>query len=150
MDGWHRVANASFELDAYEFIHAGRTIIAGQPRSSRPWAGGGQSPTARWWRVSRHRDLGGEEELLLDKGGLTRVYPSIPLGPYYWYSSSSHVLSKGRGLEARTDPQDPSAGWNASDLDRMLLVASVLLVPAGPGAAALDRLWWKRDEVGKA
>ena len=29
MDGWHRVANASFELDAYEFIHAGRTIIAG-------------------------------------------------------------------------------------------------------------------------
>jgi len=31
MDGWHRVANASFELDAYEFIHAGRTIIAGQP-----------------------------------------------------------------------------------------------------------------------
>ncbi len=63
MDGWHRVANASFELDAYEFIHAGRTA-------------------------------------LLDKGGLTRVYPSIPLGPHYWYSSS-HVLSKGRGLEAR-------------------------------------------------
>jgi hypothetical protein len=31
MDGWHRVANASFELDGYEFIHAGRTIIAGQP-----------------------------------------------------------------------------------------------------------------------
>jgi hypothetical protein len=31
MDGWHQVANASFELDAYEFIHAGRTIIAGQP-----------------------------------------------------------------------------------------------------------------------
>jgi len=38
----------------------------------------------------------------------------------------------------------PSAGWNASDLDRMLLVASVLLVLAGPGAAALDRLWWER------
>jgi len=44
----------------------------------------------------------------------------------------------------------PSAGWNASDLDRMLLVVSVLLVLAGPGAAALDRLWWEREEVGKA
>jgi hypothetical protein len=54
MDGWHRVANASFELDAYEFIHAGRTIIA-NPRSSRPWAGGGQSPTGRWWRVPSPR-----------------------------------------------------------------------------------------------
>jgi putative oxidoreductase len=44
----------------------------------------------------------------------------------------------------------PSAGWNASDLDRMLLVACVLLVLAGPGAAALDRLWWwEREEVGK-
>ena len=31
MDGWHRVANASFELDAYEFIHDGRTVLAGQP-----------------------------------------------------------------------------------------------------------------------
>ncbi len=43
----------------------------------------------------------------------------------------------------------PSAGWNASDLDRMLLVAGVLLVLAGPGAAALDRLWWKRGEAGQ-
>ena len=43
----------------------------------------------------------------------------------------------------------PSAGWNASDLDRMLLVACVLLVLAGPGAAALDRLWWEREEAGK-
>jgi putative oxidoreductase len=43
----------------------------------------------------------------------------------------------------------PSAGWNASDLDRMLLVACVLFVLAGPGAAALDRLWWEREEVRK-
>ena len=43
----------------------------------------------------------------------------------------------------------PSAGWNASDLDRMLLVAGVLLVLAGPGAAALDRRWWKRGEAGQ-
>lgn len=43
----------------------------------------------------------------------------------------------------------PSAGWDGSDLDRMLLVAGVLLVLAGPGAAALDRLWWEREEVGK-
>jgi putative oxidoreductase len=43
----------------------------------------------------------------------------------------------------------PSAGWNASDLDRMLLVACILLVLAGPGAAALDRLWWEREEAGK-
>jgi putative oxidoreductase len=44
----------------------------------------------------------------------------------------------------------PSAGWNSSDLDRMLLVAGVLLVVAGPGAAALDRLWWEREEATKA
>ena len=43
----------------------------------------------------------------------------------------------------------PGPGWNASDLDRMLLVACVLFVLAGPGAAALDRLWWEREEVGK-
>jgi putative oxidoreductase len=41
----------------------------------------------------------------------------------------------------------PSSGWSASDLDRMLLVASVLFVLAGPGAAALDRLWWERQKV---
>jgi putative oxidoreductase len=39
----------------------------------------------------------------------------------------------------------PGQGWNASDLDRMLLVACVLLILAGPGAAALDRLWWERE-----
>jgi uncharacterized membrane protein YphA (DoxX/SURF4 family) len=43
----------------------------------------------------------------------------------------------------------PGQGWNASDLDRMLLVACVLFVLAGPGAAALDRLWWERAEVEK-
>src|SRR5690349_14442241 len=41
----------------------------------------------------------------------------------------------------------PSAGWNSSDLDRMLLVACVLFVLAGPGAAALDRFWWERDQA---
>ena len=39
----------------------------------------------------------------------------------------------------------PARGWNASELDRMLLVACVLLILAGPGAAALDRLWWERE-----
>jgi putative oxidoreductase len=39
----------------------------------------------------------------------------------------------------------PGQGWNSSDLDRMLLVACVLFVLAGPGAAALDRLWWERE-----
>jgi len=42
------------------------------------------------------------------------------------------------------------AGWNASDLDRMLLVACTLFVLAGPGVAALDRLWLEREEVGRA
>ena len=41
------------------------------------------------------------------------------------------------------------AGWNASDLDRMLLVACILFVLAGPGVAALDRLWLGREEVGR-
>lgn len=45
--------------------------------------------------------------------------------------------------------QLPGRGWNASELDRMLLVACVLFVLAGPGAAALDRLWWEREEVAK-
>ena len=45
--------------------------------------------------------------------------------------------------------QLPGRGWNASELDRMLLVACVLFVLAGPGAAALDRLWWERGEVAK-
>ncbi len=41
------------------------------------------------------------------------------------------------------------AGWNASDLDRVLLVVCVLFVLAGPGAAALDRLWLEREEIGR-
>jgi len=39
----------------------------------------------------------------------------------------------------------PGQGWNASDLDRMLLVACALFILAGPGAAALDRIWWERE-----
>src|SRR6266568_6267398 len=37
------------------------------------------------------------------------------------------------------------AGWNASDLDRMLLVAGILMILAGPGAAAVDNLVFKHD-----
>jgi putative oxidoreductase len=37
------------------------------------------------------------------------------------------------------------AGWNASDLDRMLLGAGILMVLAGPGAAAADNLVFKGD-----
>lgn len=37
-------------------------------------------------------------------------------------------------------------GWNASDLDRMLLVAAILMVLAGPGAAAVDNLVFKHDD----
>ena len=37
------------------------------------------------------------------------------------------------------------AGWNASDLDRMLLGAGILMVLAGPGAAAADKLVFKGD-----
>jgi putative oxidoreductase len=38
------------------------------------------------------------------------------------------------------------AGWNASDLDRMLLVAGILMVLAGPGAAAVDNLVSTHDD----
>ena len=41
----------------------------------------------------------------------------------------------------------PGQGWNASDLDRMLLVACVLFILAGPGVAGLDRFWWEREGV---
>jgi putative oxidoreductase len=37
------------------------------------------------------------------------------------------------------------AGWNASGLDRMLLVAAILMVLAGPGASAADNLVFKGD-----
>jgi putative oxidoreductase len=36
--------------------------------------------------------------------------------------------------------QLPAKGWNGADLDRMLLAAALLLVLAGPGAAAVDSL----------
>jgi putative oxidoreductase len=39
----------------------------------------------------------------------------------------------------------PAQGWNASDLDRMLLVAGLLFFLAGPGRAALDRVWSGRE-----
>jgi putative oxidoreductase len=34
--------------------------------------------------------------------------------------------------------QLPTRGWNGADLDRLLLAVALLLVLAGPGAAALD------------
>jgi putative oxidoreductase len=40
----------------------------------------------------------------------------------------------------------PAQGWNASDLDRMLLAAGLCLFLAGPGRAALDRVW-RRGEA---
>jgi putative oxidoreductase len=36
--------------------------------------------------------------------------------------------------------QIPSKGWNASDLDRILLTTGLLLFLAGPGRAAIDQL----------
>lgn len=38
----------------------------------------------------------------------------------------------------------PMRGWNASELDRMLLASGLLLVLAGPGRLALDQLWFER------
>ena len=40
--------------------------------------------------------------------------------------------------------QLPMRGWNASELDRMLLVSGVLLLLAGPGKLAIDQLWFER------
>ena len=42
----------------------------------------------------------------------------------------------------------PQRGWDASDIDRMLLVSGLLLFLAGSGRAALDRLWLERDRLG--
>ena len=39
----------------------------------------------------------------------------------------------------------PSKGWNANELDRSLLAAGLLLFLAGPGRAAIDRVWLKED-----
>jgi putative oxidoreductase len=38
----------------------------------------------------------------------------------------------------------PMRGWNASELDRMLLVSGLLLLLAGPGKLAIDQLWFER------
>ena len=54
MDGWHRVATASFELDAYEFIHDGRTVLAGQP-TIIPSIGREVDGARRRWRVPSPR-----------------------------------------------------------------------------------------------
>ncbi len=45
--------------------------------------------------------------------------------------------------------QIPHGGWNGSELERMLLVAAVLLVVGGPGAAALDNFWCERQDAGQ-
>ncbi len=37
-------------------------------------------------------------------------------------------------------------GWNASELDRILLAAGLLLFLAGPGRAAVDELWLEKGE----
>ena len=41
--------------------------------------------------------------------------------------------------------QLPTHGWHGSELDRMLLVSGVLMVVAGPGRMALDRLWLEQS-----
>jgi putative oxidoreductase len=38
----------------------------------------------------------------------------------------------------------PMRGWNASELDRMLLASGVLLLIAGPGKLAIDQFWLER------
>ncbi len=42
--------------------------------------------------------------------------------------------------------QVPTRGWSASDLDRTLLAAGVLLLLAGPGRLALDAFWLETEE----
>jgi putative oxidoreductase len=41
--------------------------------------------------------------------------------------------------------QIPSKGWNASDLDRSLLAAAVLLFLAGSGRASVDEVWLEKS-----
>jgi putative oxidoreductase len=42
--------------------------------------------------------------------------------------------------------QIPARGWNASDLDRSLLAASLALFLAGPGRAAIDAFFSENSE----
>jgi putative oxidoreductase len=42
--------------------------------------------------------------------------------------------------------QMPTKGWNASELDRILLAAGLMLFLAGPGRAAVDKLWLEKGE----
>src|SRR5689334_9947530 len=46
--------------------------------------------------------------------------------------------------------QLPSRGWTASDLDRGLLAASLLLVLGGGGRASVDAIWLEKDEQSEA
>jgi hypothetical protein len=39
VDGWHEVANASFDLDAYEYAHEDRTLLEGGSTPSLPTTG---------------------------------------------------------------------------------------------------------------
>jgi putative oxidoreductase len=41
--------------------------------------------------------------------------------------------------------QIPSKGWGASDLDRSLLAAALLLLLAGSGRAAVDEVWLEKS-----
>ena len=38
-DGWHRVADRSFDLDAYEFMQGGRAVLAGGAPTLAPSTG---------------------------------------------------------------------------------------------------------------
>jgi len=39
VDGWHEVANASFDLDAYEYAHEDRTLLEGGSIPGLPTTG---------------------------------------------------------------------------------------------------------------
>jgi hypothetical protein len=38
-DGWHKVEDGSFELNSYEFLHAGRTVLSGSRVQGAPTTG---------------------------------------------------------------------------------------------------------------
>jgi hypothetical protein len=39
----------------------------------------------------------------------------------------------------------PTQGWGPGRVDLMLLAGAILLFLAGPGKAALDKLWLEKD-----